>query len=386
MALPFLSATEDLSKFASVSTACRDAARDSYRRRIYHDTTPHFSGQKSPRLGQPKIFPANDKVQEPWWAQKQRKREAWMLGENHLPLTFREDGSWSLEEDDWGNTITPPQWLTDLKLIFPAQYYELFNNDDTELVHWSITIDRLLLVILCRWTDRGEENEFNTEETRKQLFAVLYKLPESSKSPKPDSQLSPLFCQELTEPMDRNNYGSLDNIYFGNGETSRNGKVVALITALPLGNEDNVDDIDPRETAEITVFDITIKALIKRNVIEVPIGDRTGNSMLTMTISNGGELLSVNTTQDESDSVYGDWEIYNVATTTALPLVKREEIENYFLRHLFTPDNEILIILPDHVDAKAFFEQSEIPAWLAQRMIVAQTNGLHLDAHDDEDE
>merc|ERR1712176_1090222 len=124
------------------------------------------------------------------------------------------------------------------------------------------------------------------------------------------------------EPLDRNNYGSLPYVYYANAVRSRNGKVVAVVTALPLGNEDNEDDDEPRETAVISIYDITNDNnnqinFVKRNYeIEVPIGARTYESTLTMSIDNTGEYLSIVTTQELDEG--GFWGVYQLLSSTSM--------------------------------------------------------------------
>jgi hypothetical protein len=163
-----------------------------------------------------------------------------------------------------------------------------------------------MLVILCRWTDRGEDY-YNTEDTRKQLFGLLYKLPKLDNSKEQPERLLPIFCQKLGEPINRDNYRSLDYIYYGNAVRSNNVKVAAVVTALPLGNEDNVDEEEPRETAVVLLYDININmdSIEKRHEIEVPRRAYTSLSYLTMAMINGGELISISTTQDQEEG--GFW-------------------------------------------------------------------------------
>lgn len=381
LALPFLSATEDLHHFAAVSKACRDAARESYATR---KKTPiamsETNSNSNTTAGIGKVFPlgkAPECYLKPWWLPDEQRREGYSAF-GQYPLEFRDDNSWVLGEESLCLTA-PPVIPTAFKLIFPATHKDLFDNGDTELVHWSL-VDQRLLIILKRWTDRGRET-YHAEETRQQLFAVVYEL-QSNKSLQDDEQLLPLFCQKLTEPLDRYNYGSLDGIAFGNAERSRKGDVIAVVTALPLGNEDNDDEIY-RETAEVTVFDITPTSLNKRCVLEMPIGERTNESWLTMAISNGGELISINATQYEADSCFGDWRVYDITSCPAKAVVQKEEVEKHLLHHQFTPDDELLMVVPYQErprsrgmprdpnlnNPEAFFDDVEVPSWLAKRMI-----------------
>lgn len=108
-------------------------------------------------------------------------------------------------------------------------------------------VTNLMLVIVCRTTNR-ETDYYNMEDTRKQLFALLDKTPEQN-------SFHP-FCEKLGEPMGQDGYGSLDHVHYGNAIRSANGKAVEVVTVLPLGNQECIDDDDPRETAGVTAYDI----------------------------------------------------------------------------------------------------------------------------------
>jgi len=318
----------------------------------------------------------------PWWARTQPSEQSWFP--TYFPLTFQEDGCWNLSQDELrgGHPDHPvPAWLQETQFAFPASHHELFygtNGRDTEVVHLSV-VNRRMLVILNRWSDRGRDL-YNAPETRKQLFAALYQLPPSDSTKTGKKQkLLPLFCHKLTEPLDRHNYGSLDDIYFGNAQRSRNGQVVAVVTALPFGNEDNDHEEETRQTAEVVIYNVTDTKLDKMCYLEIPIGSRTNDSWLSMTISNGGELLSVNTTQNELEQEYGHWRVYRLTDGRAKVMVQMDQVEYHFLDHQFTPEFLIVAQEPDREpteQAKAdkcrsFFLKTKIPSCLAKRMIVA---------------
>ena len=72
-----------------------------------------------------------------------------------------------------------------------------------------------------------------------------------------------------------------------------------MVTALPLGNEDNEDDDEPCKTAVVSIYDIIHEQnsrFQKRDEIEVPCEARTYDSSITIAINNRGELESIATT------------------------------------------------------------------------------------------
>merc|ERR1712176_1517749 len=129
-------------------------------------------------------------------------------------------------------------------------------------------------------------------------------------------------------------------------------------TALPLGNDDNEDDEEPRETAIISIYDITNDNdnqinFVKRNYeIEVPIGARTYESTLTMSIDNTGEYLSIVTTQELDEG--GFWGVYQLSSSTSMkPIVTIDPIGTTYTgcieKHYFTPDNEFVMEVGENV-------------------------------------
>ena len=116
-----------------------------------------------------------------------------------------------------------------------------------------------------------------------------------------------------------------------------------------------------------------------------------------MAISNGAELLSLNTTKHEEFSGDGNWRVCDISSGEAKTVVENTDVQEPLLYHQFTPDNELLMILPqrersepssqgsgrvamgpttafiDEADTDregAFFHGLEIPSWLAKKMIV----------------
>lgn len=382
LALKFLSVTEDLCCFAAVSKACRDAARNAYQTRIKR--MPLHRSSSRDGAHQIKILSGStvpECYKTPWWAVKQLRDEIWFR--QACPVQFRDDGSWTLPQEHESYSSSPPKWLLEenhFLFTVPPNYLSLL-KDDTELVHLS-RVDNLVFVVLCRRTNRGNE-QYNEQDTRKQLFGVLYAISSSVSSSSSRLLLTPTFCDKLTEPMDRNHYGSIDDIYFGNAVRSRNGKVLAVVTALPLGSDDNMDDEDPRETAVVSIFHVTSTTttpagVIAMSSIEVPMGDRTYESNLSMTISNGGEMLSIATSDDFGESCF--WGVYTLMGEDDKPaevLFKVEELgQSYsddFWGHHFTPDNELWLRIKPGLDPHTFLEVDDMPNWLTQRIIVVQT-------------
>jgi len=383
MALPFLSVTTDLPRFAAVSKACSAAALASYQLRT-KETSPAttYTRSRTPLATSSNICDREslEGFQMPWWAVKENKAAAWFHENCHL--TVHQDGSWTLPQDllqvyEDDETHNPPEWLYQHKFSVPKSHCEKF-MDDTEVVHASL-VERIALVILCCWTDRGEEL-YNTEDTRKQLFVLLYQLPIATTK----ASVLPILCEAITKPLDRNNYGSIDDIYFGNSIRSRNGRVAAVVTALPLGCDDNEDDEEPRETAEISVFHILEggKIFRKMHTIQMPMGDRTHESNLSMTLSNGGDLISIETTHDFDVGV--SWSVYSLAPDAEPDeIVRAEELGNYysnrFWGHQFSPDNELWISLPNEITPSTHFRDVQIPHWLSKRMIVVQNDKRNED-------
>ena len=128
LAVPFLSSTEDLPRFAVASKACRTAARDSYHKRIRtkywnipNETTP---------VGKPTLAPAKTSYIKPWWV-KVPDRWQFNLDEPH-PLIFQDDGTWITDNAFFG-MYECPQWLKDCRLTFPPDH--LLNNDDVQDKH-----------------------------------------------------------------------------------------------------------------------------------------------------------------------------------------------------------------------------------------------------------
>ena len=395
LALPFLSATHDLPRFAVVSKACRDAARESYLKRVKESRFP-ISDNMPIVEQQPKVVMEDrSDVFKPWWLVQERKLPFQPLT-GPYPLVFCDDGSWKLgRELPFGTS--PPPMPTAQKLTFDAEHRELFQNqcqneeeeDDEEedgndltyVEHLSL-VNHSLLVILCKWTGRGYDY-YHNPDTRRQLFAVVYDVSNSINSS--SCLLLPTMCCPLTEPLNSFHSGQLNRISFGNAWRSRNGKVVAVVTALPLGNEDNFrDQDDVRQTAEVTVFDIPEKNIInnksleKRCSMEIPMGHRTIGSSLTMTISNAGELLSIYTDTDH-DQEYRNWRVYDIRSRggQATVIAKKDEAVQHLISHHFTPDNELWVVLSDFeedeeeaTEEDTFFHDVRMPSWLAKRMVV----------------
>jgi len=385
LAVPFLSATEDLHLFAAVSSACRDAARESYdQRRNSSIKRTTIQDGKPTRL----LKNVPDCYRKPWWSRKEQRDQGWSWG--HSPLQLRDsDVTWALleeDEDDFGDSDSD-NWFGRYRLKAPDSF--LLKDDDnhehyTELVHCSI-VKNLLLVIICRWTDRGEIM-YNAKETRKQLFGLLYNVQQQNQHNNTNntnySLLHSIVCEPLLhDPLDRNNYGCLDYVYFGNAERSRNGQVVAVVTALPLGNEDNEDDEEPRETARVSIYDIVYndddgKAKIckRERDILVPCGARTYESGLTMSIDNRGEYLSIATTQDCDEG--GFWGVFNITSSSTCrePIFQIDPLGNTYNHnldnHQFTPDNELLLTIGENLNGDTFLTDGEIPSYLLKRMIV----------------
>ena len=388
LALPFLSATTDLPRFAAASKACRDVAGASYRKRIKENKFK-IPGSDAiladTRNSQPSIMapdsPEKPYYAEPWWLLKERQERYRRLGETYqvISIEIQDDGSWvPTRKFEWDDV--PPPLPTKRKVTFPPKYMELF-GDDTDIVHCSL-VEKRMLVILRKWTDR---EDFHVPDTRQQLFAVMYSL-DNDKKDQPQQLLLPTVCNELTEPLDRENYGCLEYVRFGNAQRSRDGKTVAVVTALPLGDEENDYGVFFRETAQIRVFDVTDIAVIKRCSLEIPIGPRTFDCYLTMAISNGGDLLSVNSVHDEVGE-NGDWRVYDIrGKGDAQVLAQKKKIAEHLVKHAFTPDNQLLVILPQREmqsevgdmepidelknESGFFVDGVDIPSWFAKRMVV----------------
>ena len=411
LVLPFLSATVDLPNIALLNKAGFDAVRRSYgqRRKMPMPMMPEAEkyeklSSKVPKVTSVIMNTSHDCYVQPWWLAKDQPHKG--IHHNPHPIKVQEDGSWILApKDDWDeiprdmNVISPQ---TKRKLSFPEPYRELFDNgtDGTDLVHFS-QVNQRLLVILSRWTNRGRVRvhvrENHTPNTRKQLFAVLYDLSKPPRKHPSSLLLLPTFCHKLTETLDPWNYGTVVSPQLGNGHRSRNGKVLAVTTALPLGawEEEALGRYFRRRTAEVTVFDVTETALVQRCVLEIPIGHRSNDSSLQMTISNCGELLSISSVRNESNQQYIPWRVYDIREKGQVKIIaQHERAENFLISTQFTPDNELLMILPQRYlpypieirkrikikeeatsddEAKdAFFKQEgvHIPHWLAKRMIL----------------
>ena len=409
---------------------------------------------------------------EPWWLVQEEKLPIEPMMVPH-PIAVRRAANNDDDDDDGNNgggggyfwelageeldaplfVPPPPPSLPTLghKLSFDNEYLKIFSNgnqqqkqtnsddddddsdtsddedgddedgdDLTELVHLSVDMDRCLFVILCKWTGRrGDDYYYHNPNTRRQLFGLLYDLKNPPPPPPPllnsgkeEFLLLPKICCALTDALDSVRSGSLNRVSFGNAQRSRNGKVLAVVTALPLGNEDNYAGEDNvRRLAEVTVFDLSSSSkeeaeeeaattsIRKRCSLQFLMGNRTIDSSLTMSISNSGELLSVYTDHDDMDC--RNWRLYDIrssSTTTTtdggggeqqqqqkarvvaekIGIDVSEEYVQQLERHCFTPDNELWMEIGEGTerdqesDEGAFFNhrRTRIPSWLAKRMIV----------------
>ena len=341
LVLPFLSATVHLPKIALLNKAGFKAARLLYEQRRNTPMPIKNDGCSSsvPKVTSVISDTSDECYVTPWWLMKDQAQTI----RHGYPIKVLEDGSWILavEETEWGDllpdlNIISPQ--TQQKLSFPEPYLELFDNDidGADLVHFS-QVNQRLLVLLTRWIDRGTTP---TNLTRKQLFAVLYDLSKPPTKHPSSSLLLPTICQKITEPVGPGRYGFLLSTHLGNCHRSRNGKVLAVVTAV-------IQSSFFRPTAEVTVFDVTETALVQRCVLEMPIG-QFQSSWLTMTISNCGELLSINSLRSESNGDCGSWRVYDIREKGQAKIIaQNERVEKFLLSHQFTPDNELLMILPE---------------------------------------
>ena len=92
-----------------------------------------------------------------------------------------------------------------------------------------------------------------------------------------------------------------DKNFYGNAVRSRNGDVVATVTAAPTGTScRDQDEPEPRDAAAITIHDVIANdgagrttMIKKREDIEVPLAAGFYVGRLRMALSNGGELMSV---------------------------------------------------------------------------------------------
>merc|ERR1711933_103232 len=169
---------------------------------------------------------------------------------------------------------------------------------------------------------------------------------------------------------------------------------VAVVTALPLGCDDNfLNDKEPRETAEISVFDIKDGGtkFQKRHKILMPMSASTSECNLSMALSNGGELLSIETTHEFNDAV--SWRVYDLTSSTTdteepEAIVRADELKktyygDRFRGHQSGPDDELWICLPKEIDVSAHFGNINLPAWFSERMIVVRDDGFGENDEDD---
>ena len=293
LAIPYLSASVDLHSFAAVSKAFCDAARASYQLRIQNKRKANVFGIQPSSQGEEtgadtrgdifskaKIFCCP--YISPWWIVHEEKKCCYGL---QVKVELDDNGNLvfdpSMEDTICAFPINTKQW----KLLLLAPHRRLlFGSGFTELVYWSLVGQKLLLH-LRRWKPhQGTKEIFGREylvhKSHMQLVAVMYQLPSQHVTTTLDHpvQLSPLFCLTLTEQME------VESVTYdydvGQATRSRDGKVLAVITALPDPLPDPLSDpyllmwnLRPREAPRVTVFDISETGLQKRCVLPTPIGD-----------------------------------------------------------------------------------------------------------------
>lgn len=323
------------------------------------------------------------------------KRPWWAVREIHHPnIDIPSDTHLTVRININTENSTRPRTY---RLGFPDRQSRMF-AEHTKIVHSSVE-DNVLLVTLCRNTLARDSD---TVTNRKQLFFALFLLTDDAII---SSVLTPVLCEQLTKPLetitlpvdleDQFDDHNDDDSDFGKGIRSRNGRVVALVTSLPF---------ESRETAEISVYELfetnNNPRWSQTNVISIPWSDLVGCDKISMALSNGGELLSVQLIHKSFSPLYRSpillsWRLYTLRSTSTSggedadsernpqPITIAVESNTRLFGHWFSPDNELWVSIRTKGNQNRSLAQYcrniRAPSWFSSRIVIVENKRMDSD-------
>lgn len=406
LSVGFLSAG-DLKNFAGVSRACAKAAKHSFLSRLGSSVLLSHEEQLLkkkllPKVSSTEVYLLNDPqfgVHRCRWWHCQR-RDNGLLQRWCGRVTFRRNGSWMTSEEAGEIGPSNPSKIFDvlrnLQLVLPDRDQRQLGGSGGELHirHCSLLHD-ILVVVFCKVTTMATDFERghippNSPNTRNQLFVVVYNLSDRLQMSRNTHRgVLPTICEAIGPPVDRVTYGNLAGTKYGHCARSADGRVLAMMTAIP--GEDHEMGGFFRDDAEISIFDLNLKCMdtihskggisnaTKRSLVSsshananisdtsnltkrmsfcIPCGGYYDSGGVSIALSSMGDVISV--TAQFAETVGPLWGVYDINAIGDSHDKKAEhsarEIFQFnpmpsstmtIIGQLFSPDNELISRVSD---------------------------------------